>query len=116
MNQRMFELARKASLKSHYKHKIGSVLVRKGKVVSFGHNKIKTNPRANTPFNMIHAELDVILNSQLKDFTDCSIYLYRELKNGQLAISKPCAHCKFMLDSLSIRNIYYSDYDGYKKD
>lgn len=115
MNIRFFELARKMSLKSNHHHKLGSVLVRKNKPLGFGFNTIKTHSKSQHPFKSIHAEFSAILNSQLEDFKGCSIYIYRETLNGKIAPSFPCKWCQDMLRSLGIKEVYFTDYNGYQK-
>lgn len=116
MNVRYFNIARSISFKSKYKHRMGSVIVYKNKIISKGYNSIKTNPRANNPWNMLHAELSAILNSRLEDFNDCSIYIYRETPTGKIATSYPCKHCYNMIRSLGFKEIHYTDYNGFQKE
>lgn len=113
---KFFNLARKMSFKSTYKHRMGSIIVYKGKVMGLGFNSTKTHPRSNHSHSMTHAELSAILNSRLEDFTGCSIFVYRELKNGSPAPSFPCGHCFKMLKSLGFKEILYTDYNEYKKE
>jgi deoxycytidylate deaminase len=116
MNPRMFDIARKMAQKSSYKHQLGAVIVRKGKVLGLGHNSLKTHPRATNPWKMIHAELSAIINSREEDLTDCSIYVYRETPTGRIAPSFPCKYCFQLLKSLNIKEVCYTDYDGYKSE
>lgn len=113
---RFFELARRISFKSSYKHRLGSLIVKKGKVLGIGYNSNRTHPKSKNEFNMLHAELSAILNSRLEDFTDCSIYVYRETPTGKIATSYPCKHCYNMICSLGFKDINYTDYHGFKKE
>jgi deoxycytidylate deaminase len=112
--KRFFELARRISFKSQYKHQMGALIVKKGKVMGLGFNSTKTHPRASNPWKMIHAEMSAILNSRMEDFTGCSIYIYRETPTGKLGTSYPCKHCKRMIESLNFKDIHYTNYDGYQ--
>lgn len=115
MKIKYFEIARKISKKSLYKHKIGAVLVRKNKIFGKGFNQTKTHPKSNNMFLMRHAEFNAVLNSKLDNLHGYEIYIYRETKSrGKLASAKPCIHCFSMLKTLGISKIYYSDYEGYK--
>lgn len=116
MKLKYFQLAKKTSKNSKYKHQIGAIITYKGKVVAKGFNSIKTHPRASNPWNLLHAETSAIINSKREDFTDCSIYVYRETKTGKLGTSKPCKYCYNLLKILNFKEIYYSDYDGFKKE
>lgn len=116
MNKRFFELAEKISQKSTYKHRIGSIITFKDKILGFGFNQLKTHPKSPQPyFKTIHSELSAILNSGLEDFTNCSIYNFRKTPGGKIANSKPCFHCENLLRSLNFKNIYFTDENGFKR-
>lgn len=109
MKQRFFKLAEKLSEKSdHPHHKHGSVLVRGNRILGVGFNQLKTHPRSNTAYQMLHAELSAILNSGLENFTGCDLYIVRKRKNNTLGNSFPCKNCLEMVKSLNIRRIYFS--------
>ena len=105
--------------------KIGCCAVYKHKIISSGCNSTKTNPTqkrlnvyrfdADTPAT-IHAELSCLLpliNRKDIDFSNVSLYIYREFKSGELALAKPCASCEALIRSLGIRNIYYTGSQRY---
>lgn len=115
MNKRYFDIAKRLSYKSDYKHRLGSVIVKKGKVIGLGINKMKTHPKSNTPYKTIHCEFDAVLNARIEDFKDCSIYIYRETPTGKIANSKPCKSCEAMLESIGMENVYYSHEEGFKR-
>lgn len=112
---RFFKLAQKVSkLSTHTSHKMAAVIVYKGKVQSFGINKLSTHPKAQTPFKTIHAEFHAILNARREDFSGHEIYIYRETKGqGKIATAKPCKYCYNLIKSLSFKEIHYSDYKGF---
>lgn len=116
MKPKFFQLAEKLAEKStHYNHKHGAVLVRKGRVLGVGFNSYKTSPKSPHPWKFIHAEFSAILNSRLEDFTDCEIYIIRTKKLGGLGNSKPCKFCERMIKSLNIRVVHYStDFNDFK--
>ena len=115
MKMNFFELAKKLSYKSDYPpHKLGAVVVRKNSIVGIGFNKTKTHPKAKTRFKTIHAEMAAILNCQQEDLSGCSIYVYRETKDKQLALAKPCECCLELIRQVGIKDIYYTDTDGFK--
>jgi len=121
-----FKAAKSMSELSDFKqHHIGAVAVSGHKIISSGYNSYKTNPtqkrlnvhrfNADTPATL-HAELSCLLpliNRRDIDFSDVSIYVYREYKNGDLALAKPCASCMALLRSLKIRHIYYTGDGSY---
>lgn len=104
---------------------IGCCAVYKHKIISSGCNSMKTNPTqkrlnvhrfdADTPATL-HAELSCLLpiiNRRDIDFSDVSLYIYREFKSGDLALARPCASCEALIRSLGIRNIYYTGSQSY---
>ena len=101
---------------------IGCVAVYKHKIISSGCNSTKTNPTqkrlnihrfdADTPAT-IHAELSCLLpliNRRDIDFSNVSLYIYREYKSGELALARPCPSCMKLITELGIRSIYYTNF------
>ena len=121
-----FKAARAMSELSNFKqHHIGCVAVYKHKIIASGFNSYKTNPtqkrlnthrfEADTPAT-IHAELSCLLpliNRRDIEFSNVSLYIYREYKSGELALAKPCASCEALIRSLGIRRIYYTGNKSY---
>lgn len=127
MNIKYFEIAkkiastidRKCSDGRRNKAKMVAVLIpRVGNEVFIGTNKMdKTHAASPHPWKTIHAELDALLKvgrgyvNQQK-IVDADIYVYRESSLGQ-ANAKPCKYCFNMLIEKGIKNIFYSDQDGF---
>ena len=121
-----FKAAKAMSDISEFKqHHIGAVAVSGHKIISSGYNSNKTNPiqkRLNihrfdvdTPAT-IHAEVACLLpliNRKDINFSDVSLYIYREYKNGSPALSKPCPSCMALIRQLGIRKLYYSGDNSY---
>ena len=117
-----FKAAKAVSELSDFKqHHIGAVAVYRHKIISSGHNSNKTNPeqkRLNalrfdeeSAHHTIHAELSCLLPLMRRrdiNFDEVSLYIYREHKNGELAIAKPCVSCMALIRSLGIRSLYYT--------
>ena len=114
-----------AELSDFPKVKIGCCAVYKHKIISSGCNSMKTNPTqkrlntyrfdADTPAT-IHAEVSCLLpliNRKDIDFCDVSLYVYREYKNNELALARPCASCMKLITELGIRHIYYTNFGGF---
>jgi deoxycytidylate deaminase len=117
MKMKYFDLAKKMAKKSnHPQHKIGGCVVSKSKIVSVGFNKYKTHAKSNHPFQHVHCELDCILGIEENLLKDCTIYLYRETKNGTVAISKPCIWCDRLLKNVGIKSVCYTDNNSFKED
>jgi len=102
----------KAKIKSkksnHYKVKIGAILVNKGKVVSTGFNKLRHNRHRQYSRwqNSVHAEIDCLLKAG--NSAGGTLYVYRENKNGELAICKPCIFCQILIREKNIKKIIYT--------
>jgi deoxycytidylate deaminase len=111
---RYFELAKKVSvLGEHPQHKIGCILVINKTHMVAGYNSNKTDPNSPSPFKSSHAEFRAITSTR-EDLKGASIYVYREDHSGNLALSFPCENCLRLIKQKGIRNIYFTDYDGFK--
>lgn len=47
------------------------------------------------------------------DFSDVVIYIYREHRDGTLAMSAPCKSCERLLHDMGIRTVCYTVEGGY---
>lgn len=107
---------------------IGCIAVYKGHVLSVGYNTNRTHPLQKKynkyrkmrsdgfePMPKLHAEISCLL--QIKDldidFNKVKLYIYRENKNGNLAICRPCPACMKLIDELGIKEIYYTTNGGF---
>lgn len=128
----LFKAARECSFKSDYtgcgSARIGCVVVYKGTILAKGFNSNKTHTDQ-AHFNKwrykdsgnkylpskIHAEIFAL--SKIKyldiDFSKVHVYVYRELKNGEIAMARPCAACLKMIKELGIVNIHYTSDEGF---
>lgn len=124
-----FDVAKTISRTSnfHGTH-VGCCVVYKGVVTSVGCNSEKSHPLQmkynrfrdfdpNASLSKVHAEVHALslMNSAGKhiDWSKASIYVYRELKNGKPAISKPCPACNQLIKDLGIANMCYIDESGH---
>jgi deoxycytidylate deaminase len=115
MKIRFFELAKKLVKHSdHHQHNIGSVIVLKNKVVSVGYNILKTHRHSPHPFKSSHSEFRAIWGTDPVELRGAEIYVYRQKKNGELGLARPCESCYSLIKSVGIKKIHYTDYDGYK--
>lgn len=101
---------------THHTHKISCIIAKGNKVISVGINKIKTHPRSNHPWSMVHAELDAILGCSKEDLKGADIYLFRENKNGKRACSKPCRYCQELISISGIKKIIYTHEGSFKEE
>lgn len=105
-----FRMAKIASKHSSYKQQLGAAIYKSGKCISIGFNQIKSHPKlANKDrFYSLHAEMSCLLNVK-QDIKNASIFVYREFKNGKLALAKPCHFCiSSIIESKIISKIYYT--------
>lgn len=84
------------------------------KAVSYGVNTTRTYRRAvrYRIYPSEHAEANALFKLRLKKRTSLAVMVIRILKNGRLALSKPCAHCHILLLKYNIKHIMYSTDDG----
>lgn len=121
-----FEAARSvAQLSDFPRIKIGAVAIYKHRIVSSGFNSIKTDT-LQKKYNIYrfteeakhcqHAELACLkplIGRKDIDFKNVELYVYREYKNGDLAMCRPCPSCLALIRSLGIRYIYYTGDNSY---
>ncbi len=103
----LFRLAKNVSkLSQHPTHKLGAVLVVKGKPISVGHNQYKTHPEAK--YTGLHAEIQALKSSGKDIIRGSTMFVYREKKDGSLGLSKPCKDCMKELKKFGIKWICYT--------
>lgn len=126
-----FDKAKNVSFLSDFKQvHIGCVAVYKKQIIGSGYNTNKTNPiqmyynKYRTNFELtnnsqpkLHAEMSCLLNIKHLniDFSKVKLFIYREDKNGHIALSRPCKACMRAIKDLGIKEINYTDYNGYVK-
>jgi deoxycytidylate deaminase len=114
MKPKHCDVAVKMAQKSDYKFRVGCVIVRGSKIVSFGWNDgVKTHTKSNHPFKSLHAEADAIISARREDLSGCSAYVARLRKDGSIAIAKPCQFCEAMLRKVGIKQVFYTTDDGW---
>ena len=57
---------------------------------------------------MLHAEISAIIGVGYKDLKNCTAYVYREDKLGNLALAKPCDGCMMALKLAGISKVFYT--------
>ena len=117
--------AKKFSLMSDFgRVKLGAVIIYKGRIVSYGYNTTKGNPiqyRYNKYNNMYywaamqHAEIMALNKIKFSNYNKkkLSIFVFRQYKNGDWAIAKPCKACERAIKDFGIENVYYTRNKGY---
>lgn len=116
MNLKFFELAKDLTLNSdHHTHQLASVIVHNNRIVSWGWNKLSSDPKTNHPFKSKHSEYEAIKKCNYKKIDKCSIYVFRQNKLGELANSFPCVYCYELIKRCGIKTLYYTCDGGYKQ-
>jgi|SRR5581483_1298042 len=110
-------LAKKASEKSdHHKYKMGCVIAKGNKVLGIGFNTNKTHPRSPHTYKSIHAEFMAWMNAGYSDIAGATAYVFRQQKDGTLAMAKPCECCWQFLVESGVSEVVYSFEGTYKKE
>jgi len=111
-------LARNVSFHSQHRVRIGCVLVKNGKPISVGFNKMRTHPiykKVNHPrakyIQSLHAEMAAIISART-DLNGAVAYVYRERKDGSMGTAKPCPVCEMLLSEAGVKKVYYSTDNG----
>lgn len=125
-NKAYFRAAKAVSELSDYpKHKLGCVVVSKHRIISSACNsKSKCHPLqakldaekygVSCP-GKCHAEIAALLPliRDKVDLSNASIYVFREHKDGSLAMARPCSSCQKMIKQLKIKKCFYTIESGY---
>jgi len=105
------QLAEDQAHKSSQNFKHGAVLVRNGKVISSGHNKVTT--RCPSHMYSVHAEMAAIKQSSSNELKDAQLYVVRVRKCGHVAESRPCRKCQQFMKLHGISRCYFTTDDGF---
>lgn len=115
----LFRQAKEISYNSdHYEFKIGAAIFKQGKLISHASNSQKSHPKMIRYGNYVtsHAEFNAISKIKNKDILKgTTIVVYREDKNGDIAMSKPCEMCEPMLKALGVKKVIYTTREGFKE-
>ena len=98
--------------------RIGAVIVKNGKVISKGHNRLsgKVKTRKRLDFLSLHAEADAILNcNDFKRLKGARIYVAGVKYNGNGVNARPCMNCLSMIARVGIKRVYYNDHGKRKR-
>lgn len=118
MNISYLKLAKTVSKFSDHRVKVGAVIVKRKPIIACA-NKNVTHPLYADPSkgksSSLHAEIRCIIHSKC-DLLGSDIYVYRETKDGESALARPCKVCLQALREAGIKRMYYSikEYPYYK--
>lgn len=101
---------------STYEQRIGAVVFKGKRILSSGHNEIRSSPislKYRQFKNSLHAEQAALMNLDWTKLKGCSILVLRVLKSKKiLSNAKPCTMCQLLLNTIGINDIYYSNEFG----
>jgi deoxycytidylate deaminase len=112
-------IAREESLLSdHHQYKLGACIVKGNKLISIGRNfRYKTHPITFKYYSKVktqHAEANAMFKVRPRSkLNGAQLFVYRENKNGEPAISKPCKHCLALMRYFEIKEVFYTVAGGY---
>lgn len=111
----------RASIYPHYK--MGAVIIKKNKVVSYGINSRKThplqkkfNPKEINKAHALHAEMHAISLACVEDLIDSTIYVGRLTKTGLVANSRPCIACYTAMKTFGVKSFVYWESGNFYKE
>lgn len=108
--QKIMDLARRLASKSnHPQHKVGCVIVKKGRIIDVGFNQLKTHTKSKAYGCYLHAEVHALLGNALEVTCGATVYVVRSRRCGSTGISKPCPSCEAALRAAGVKDVYYSD-------
>lgn len=123
--QKAYMLAAKAVSKlSDHHQQLGCVIVNKHKIISSGYNsstkchriqaELDSKLFGDTCLGKVHSEVSALipLIKTRVDLTRATIYVYREHKDGTLAMARPCTRCMSLIKQFGIKTIVYTTDDG----
>ena len=111
-------LAKSMALKSPSRFRLGAVLARRKHIVSTGYNQMrKTHPLQDKyhdgPHSLgLHAEVHACIGVPAADLHGAEVFVARVLRDGTLALAKPCLVCQKFLSSVGVRRVTYTTPDG----
>lgn len=127
-NSHFFKVAREVSQRADYSGssqiKIGTVIVYNGSILAKGWNSDKTHTKQayfnrfrhfhqdkhNYLPSKVHSEIAAL--NKIKyldiDFSKVHVYVYREFKNGEHAMARPCPACMKAIKELGIKTVHYT--------
>ncbi len=115
-------LERVADTADHERYFLAAAVVIKNKIISFGINRMKTDPfqakyGKNKECIYMHAEIHAIKNAlrhvEVDALRKADLYVLR-IRNEDRgrAMSKPCEGCQRAIAEFGIRNVIYTTDDG----
>lgn len=119
MNNNHYNLAQVMATKSISRFRLGAVLAKKNRAISTGFNDMRKTHTlmqkyaGDLDFSLgLHAEVHACIGVSMMNLEGADLYVVRILKDGHLAMAKPCRVCHKFLADVGIRRVYYSCNDN----
>lgn len=128
----LFKIAKNVSENANYTGctdvKIGCIVTYKGTILAKGFNTDKTHTRQsyynkwrytnnNTKYFPCKGHAELMALNKIKyldiDFSKVHVYTYRERKNGELGLARPCPSCMALIKDMGVKNIHYTTDCGF---
>jgi len=107
----IWRFAKNESNKSPMKFKLGAVIIKRGRIIGFGYNSLKTHPKFGSKkhFKTLHAEGAAIYSCRKlgNDTTGATMIIYRKGCRN----SKPCEECQKLIKTAGIKKVIYTNYE-----
>lgn len=115
-------LERIADFSDHPQHNMACAIVIRNKIISFGYNRLKTDPfqarfGKNPDSIYLHAEIHAIKNAlrrvSVDDLKRADLFVMRVMTGKtRWGMAKPCPGCMRAVAEFGIRNVWYTNQDG----
>lgn len=121
---RLFNIAREVALTSGGVggnsgdcFRIGCIIVDGRGIVASGTNSYRTSPRLSRYYDypFYHAEASAIFRVGFAGCVARDMYIARVLRDGSLAMARPCEECRELIAEAGIRRVYFSTGDGFER-
>lgn len=100
------------------RYKVGAVVFKSSKILSSGHNSIRTCSMIRPKFKQwkesLHAEQAAIIQLDWSKTKNTSILILRcnNKKNSTLSLARPCKICMDLIKHIGMKDLYYSNRQG----
>jgi tRNA(Arg) A34 adenosine deaminase TadA len=98
--------AKVASISDHHRFRLGSVVVKSGRVLSQGVNVAKKSPNTPPHRESVHAEVNAIRGVTEPD--GATVYVARLDSFDAMALAKPCEYCVSHMQANGIYRVVFS--------
>ena len=113
------QMAQVAFQRSKHNKPVGAALVKGGKIIlaSNSYNESNITKKYDEILGHkcgLHAEAALFGRTPAGEYDGAKVFVYRERKDGTLAMARPCAGCEIILNLHGIKKIYFTTPDGWE--